>query len=86
MVDSTSPRAWTSVRVNWQTVVGLRLRTFASRRPRSRPYVQPVWTLPASLRACAICWVPDRSRTPQGCALRVVLATQDITATWNQSS
>ena len=49
-----------------RTVVGLRLRTVASRRPRS-PRYSPISGLPASWR-------------------RSVLAAQDITAAWNQSS
>src|SRR4249919_4312399 len=38
MIDSSFPRAWTYGCLCGPAVVGLRLRTVASRRPRSRRY------------------------------------------------
>jgi len=47
MIDSTPLRAWPRICGGMAVVVGLRLRTVASRRPRSGQY-HPILALPAS--------------------------------------
>src|SRR6266480_462359 len=85
MIDSTPPRAWTSI----CGVLPHRGGAAAANRRLAASSVAPISPnigAPCVLarlgsRAFATCWVAGRSRSPQARA-----CGWDITATWNQSS
>ena len=70
-------------------MAGLRLRTFASQRPRSGQYLAPILTLPASLRCSVLaaqdCTLPrhQSSRFPTRMAK---VTTTDIDALWGPAT
>src|SRR3954452_8624205 len=85
MSDSTPPPAWTSVCGRLAPLVGLRLRTVTSRRPRSRRYFNQYRR---SLRPSEAPFSPVRGllgSRPLTTTASHQLAL-DITGAWNHSS